>query len=270
VSFPVDLTTLDPTTLAALMAAAFVAGFIDAIAGGGGLITVPALALGGLDPLAVLATNKLNGTFGSFAATWSFFRAGLLDLRRIWPVAVYAGAGALIGALALPLVPRAAIAAALPVALISIALYFALSPRMSDADAHRRMSPLAFNLTLLPAVGFYDAIFGPGTGSFFMMGFVGLAGYGVIRATAQTKLANFASNVVALFFYTLGGHIVWSVGLAMGVAQFAGSRLGARAAIRSGATLVRPLLISMCLALAIKLAVTPGQPLAEWLKHFWG
>ena len=268
-SLAVELTTLDLTTLGALMAAAFVAGFIDAIAGGGGLITVPALALAGLDPLAVLATNKLNGTFGSAAAAWSFLRAGLIDPRKTWPIAVYAGLGALIGALALPMVPRDAIALALPVALGAIALYFALSPRMSDADAHRRMSPRAFHLTVLPAVGFYDAIFGPGTGSFYMMGFVGLAGFGVIRATARTKLANFSSNVVALFFYTLGGHIVWAIGLAMGAAQFVGSQLGARAAMRNGAALVRPLLIGMCLVLAMKLALTPGQPFAEWLAHFW-
>ncbi len=259
----------DLTMLAMLMAAAFVAGFIDAIAGGGGLITVPALALAGLDPLAVLATNKVNGTFGAAASTWSFLRAGLLDPRKTWPIAVYAGLGALIGAPTRRSSDLDMIAMALPVALVAIALYFALSPRISDADAKRRWRPAAFNLAFLPAVGFYDAVFGPGTGSFYMMGFIGLAGLGVMKATARTKLANFASNVVALFFYTLGGHIVWALGLAMGAAQFAGSRLGAHAAIRNGARLVRPALIGICLVLAAKLALSPEQPFAQWLAHFW-
>lgn len=260
---------VDLATLALLAAAAFAAGFIDAIAGGGGLITLPSLALAGLDPLAALATNKVNGTFGATASTWSFWRVGLIDPRKDWPVALYAGAGAFLGALALPFVPRDALAMALPVALILVGLYFLLSPRLSEEDVRRRMSPGLFNLTLLPAVGFYDAIFGPGTGSFYMMGFIGLLGLGVIRATAQTKLANFASNVVALGFFAAGGHIVWALGLTMGAAQFAGSRLGARAAIRNGARLVRPALVCICLALAAKLALSPDQPFGQWLAHFW-
>lgn len=260
---------MDLTTWILLTAAAFVAGFIDAIAGGGGLITVPSLALAGLDPVAVLATNKLNGTCGASASAWSFWRAGLIDPRRHWPVALYAGGGALLGAIVLPYVPRDALATALPVALILVGVYFLLSPRLSEEDAHQRMSPGLFNLTLLPAVGFYDAIFGPGTGSFYMMGFIGLIGLGVIRATAQTKLANFSSNVVALAFFAVGGHIVWALGLTMGAAQFVGSRLGALAAMRNGARLVRPALVGICLTLALKLALSPDQPFAQWIAHFW-
>jgi uncharacterized protein len=257
------------TFLLVLFAVALLAGLIDAIAGGGGLLTVPALALAGYDPLTALATNKLQSTFGSGSATLAFARAGHLDPRRSWPFALASAAGALAGALTLTHIPRETATVALPFVLVAVALYFALSPRISEADAHHRMSRGLFTATVVPLVGFYDGVFGPGTGSFFMIGFVELLGLGLVRAAAQTKLANFASNAAALATLAFSGHIVLPVGLAMGLGQFAGARIGAGLTMRHGAKLVKPLVITICCLLAVRLALAPTHPVGHWIAERW-
>ena len=260
---------LDPATLALLVANAFVAGAIDAIAGGGGLLTVPAMALAGIDPVAAVATNKLNATFGAASATIAFARAGHIDLRRQWPLALTAGLGGLAGAVALAHVPRALVAEALPVALVAVVAYFALAPGFGDKDRPPRLSLAAFGATLVPLIGFYDGVFGPGAGSFYMAGFVALCGYGALKASAYTKLCNLSSNLASLALYALAGHVVWQVGLVLAPAQILGAQLGARLAIANGARLIRPLLIAVSSALALRLALAPGQPVGEAMRSLW-
>ncbi len=251
----------DPGLLAVLAGVALVAGFVDAIAGGGGLLTVPALLVAGLDPVAAVATNKLQGTMGTASATLAFARAGLVAWRQAVPMAAAAFAGSVGGALTVKLVPTAILAAAMPVLLIAMAVYFALSPKVSDADAKRRIAPAVFAATVALGVGFYDGLFGPGAGSFYMLGFVTLLGFGVRRATAQTKFLNFASNLGSLLFFIATGAVVWSVGLAMAAGSLAGAQLGSRMAIRHGARLIRPLLVAVCCAMALRLLTDPANPL---------
>lgn len=239
-----------------LVVAAFVAGFIDSIAGGGGLITVPALLLSGQSPVMALGTNKLQSLFGSASATIAYASKGHVDLKTQGKSALLSAAGSALGAVTATLVSGEWLRQFLPVLMIAIALYFLLKPDLSDADRHQRMSPLVFMLTLVPAIGFYDGIFGPGTGSFFMIGFVLLAGYGMLKATAHTKLLNFASNIGAFAVFAASGAIDWKTGLLMGLAQFAGARIGAHTAMKSGAALIRPLLVTICLLLAVKLLFT--------------
>ncbi|GGE17061.1 UPF0721 transmembrane protein [Aureimonas endophytica] len=243
---PIDLFLL-------LVAAAFAAGFIDAIAGGGGLITIPALLIAGIPPVQALGTNKLQGMFGSGSATLAFATKGHLNLRKLAPMAGLSLLGSVVGAGAALVIPTEAMRALLPFLLIAVALYFAFRPGLSDADAERRMPAKAFALGVVPGIGAYDGLFGPGTGSFFMLAFVTLAGFGVLKATAHTKLLNFASNIGAFAVFALSGSILWGLGLAMGVGQFVGARLGAHFAMRFGARIIRPLLVTVCLALAAKL-----------------
>lgn len=248
-------------TIVMLALAGFAAGFVDSIAGGGGLITVPALMLAGLSPVEALGTNKLQGLFGSGSATLAYASKGYVDLRRQSAAALMAFCGGALGALAATVVPATILSAALPVVLAAIALYFAVKPNMDDVDRARRLSPFLFGLLVVPSIGFYDGIFGPGAGSFYMLAFVSLAGYGVLKATAHTKLLNFSSNLGGFAIFTLAGVIFWKVGLMMGVAQFLGARAGARLAIRGGARLIKPLLVIVCLALAIRLLADPANPL---------
>lgn len=239
-----------------LILAAFCAGVVDSIAGGGGLITVPALLLAGLAPVEALATNKLQGSFGSGSAMLAYARAGQVRLRdqgRLAGVsflAAAAGSGVALAA------PPEALRAVLPVVLAGVALFFLLKRDLGDADRTVRMRPALFGATVVPAVAFYDGLLGPGTGSFFMLGFVLLAGLGLLRATAQTKTLNFASNLGALAVFAAAGGVWWGLGLAMALGQAAGAQLGAGLAVRLGARVIRPLLVATSLALAARLAWT--------------
>lgn len=254
------------TDLVVILAfAAFAAGLIDSIAGGGGLITVPALLLAGLSPVEALGTNKLGGMFGSGSATIAYASKGHVDLRKQLPTAAAAAIGGALGALLATVVPGEWMRAFLPALMIAVALYFALKPNMDDVDKARRMTPFLFGLIFVPAIGFYDGVFGPGTGSFFMLGFVTLLGYGVLKATAHTKLLNFASNVGGFVVLAVAGSVLWKVGLVMGVSQFVGARLGASLAMRAGARLIKPLLVVTCVGLAIRLLMDPTNPLHVWL-----
>jgi uncharacterized protein len=255
---------VDSLTFATLVAVALVAACMDAIAGGGGLLTVPALVFAGLDPRSVLATNKLQGSFGTVSATTAFARAGHLQISS-WPFALAAVAGSVIGALTLDHVPQRAVSVALPFVLLGVACYFAFSPRFSDGDRHHFMSRPAFLMTVAPLVGFYDGVFGPGAGSFYMAGLVAVLGFGVVKATAHTKLCNAASNLAGLATLALGGHVIWMLGLAMGAAAFVGAQIGSRLAMRLGSRLVKPLIVTISLVLAVKLALAPGHPIHDWL-----
>ena len=251
--------------LTLLFVAAFVAGFVDSIAGGGGLITVPAMLLAGLPPIDTLATNKLQSLFGSGSATLAYARGGHVELRSQMPMAIMSALGAALGAAMTTFVPGDVLRALLPILLIVIALYFLFKPNIGDADKHRRMTPFLFGVTLVPLIGFYDGIFGPGTGSFFMLAFVTLLGFGMLKATAHTKMLNFASNIGAFAVFAVSGAIHWKAGLVMGVGQFLGAQAGSLLAMRSGSKIIRPLLVVACVALATKLLADPANPLRTWL-----
>ncbi|MCB1418968.1 MAG: TSUP family transporter [Notoacmeibacter sp.] len=240
--------------------AAFAAGFIDAIAGGGGLITVPALLIAGFDPVVALGTNKLQSLFGSGSATLSYAAKGHVKITENWKAALGSMIGAALGAILATILPAWVLKALLPVLLVAIALYFAFKPALDDVDRVRRLGPLLFSATVVPLIGFYDGVFGPGTGSFFMLAFVALAGYGVLKATAHTKLLNFASNIGGFAAFAAFGVVAWKAGVLMGAAQFAGAQLGARLAMRNGARIIKPLLVVTCTALAIRLLFDPENP----------
>lgn len=251
--------------LTALFFAALVAGFIDSIAGGGGLITVPALMLAGFTPIQALGTNKLQSLFGSASATLGYARAGQVNLRSQLPMALMSAGGAVLGALLATVLPGDWLQIAMPIMLIAIAVYFAFKRGLNDRDRHARMTPFLFTLTFVPVIGCYDGLFGPGTGSFFMLGFVSLAGFGLLKATAHTKMLNFASNVGSFFVFLASGVIFWKPGLVMGVGQFLGAQIGSRLAVRGGAKIIRPLLVITCIGLAIKLLADPANPVRVWV-----
>lgn len=236
-----------------LIAAAFAAGFVDSIAGGGGLITLPALLLAGASPLQALSTNKVQGVFGAATAALSYAASGHVNLRRQIGAAALAFGAGLLGALLVSVIPTDGLRIALPVVLIGIAAFFALKKGLDDTDRLERIPPAAFTAFVVPFIGFYDGLIGPGAGAFYMMGFVTLAGYGVLRATAHTKLLNFASNLGGLAAFAMIGAPWWITGLAMGFAQVAGARIGSRLAMRAGARVIKPLLVVTSTVLALRL-----------------
>ncbi|SNT76018.1 TSUP family transporter [Paracoccus seriniphilus] len=236
-----------------LVAAGFAAGFVDAIAGGGGLITVPVLMLVGMPPAQALATNKVQGAFGAATAAVSYAARGQVDLKSQWKSALLAGLGGLAGAGLVSHLPTDALRVVLPVILIGIAVFFALKPGLNDLDRIRRMGAGLFAATVVPLIGFYDGLVGPGAGSFYMMAFVTLAGYGVLKATAHTKLLNLFSNLGGLAMFAMVGQPLWLVGIMMGGAQIIGAAIGARLALRIGSRLIKPLLVVTSTLLALRL-----------------
>ncbi|HYD65147.1 TSUP family transporter [Azospirillum sp.] len=236
-----------------LFAVGLVAGFVDSIAGGGGLLTVPALLWAGLTPAEALATNKLQSTFGSFSATLKFVRGGEVNPRAMGRMIACTFAGSALGAIVVQMLDPGFLRDVIPFLLIGIAIYLLLSPKAGDLDAHHRIGDTTFALLIGTGIGFYDGFFGPGTGTFFAISFVALLGYNLRKATAHTKVLNFTSNVAALLFFLLGGHILWLTGIAMGVGQYFGAWLGAHMVIRNGARVVRPMLVVASVAITAKL-----------------
>lgn len=245
-----------PDILLMLVLAAFAAGFVDAIAGGGGLVTLPALLFAGISPAEALATNKLQGTFGVASSSYTYWKSGRLDIADLLPSVVASAIGAALGVFAVSLIDPATLRTAMPVVLLMVAAYFALAPRLSDESRHRRLGAAAFAAGVAAPIGFYDGLLGPGTGSLFLLAFVTLAGQGVLAATASTKLLNLTSNVAALVMFLLAGKVLFAVGLPMALGQSLGARLGAATALRHGAQIIKPLVVCVSSAIALRLLLT--------------
>ena len=245
--------TLDLLTLVALGVVGLVAGFVDAIAGGGGLIAVPVLMSVGIPPVTAFGTNKLQSMIGTIMATVTYWRRGFISLRALGFAVPATFVGSFLGALAVKSVDTSLLNYAVPVMLIAIALYFSFAPRLTDADSHSRLSFALFVPVMGFAIGFYDGIFGPGTGSFLTVGFVTLFGLGITRAAGSTKLLNLTSNIGALALFLPSGNVVWPVAAAMAVGQVIGGYLGALTGIRFGARLIKPLVVVISIALALRL-----------------
>lgn len=249
------MAVLTPDIYAAMTAAATLAGFVDAIAGGGGLITVPALLAAGIPPVGALATNKLQSTCSVATSCFRFARTGLIDFRGYAGTVVLIFLAALVGAIAVHLVPNAVLGRVMPVLILAIVAYVLLSPRMTDADSRIRLTARAY-APVAGLIGFYDGFFGPGAGSFYSTSLVALRGKGLTRAAANTKLFNLTSNFASLCFLALAGQVQWALGLVMAAGAIGGAWIGSHVAIRFGARVIRPLLVIVSLVLTGKLIWT--------------
>ncbi|MFQ6371807.1 TSUP family transporter [Shewanella sp. YIC-542] len=236
-----------------LFTVALVAGFIDAIAGGGGLITIPTLMWVGLSPAAALATNKLQACGGSFFASVYFVRKGMVKLGQMKLSIVCALCGAAVGTILVQMVDAGVLKLLLPFLILAIGCYFLFAKNLTEGDRARVLQPTAFAFTVALGVGIYDGFFGPGTGSFFALGCVTLAGFGLAKATAHAKVLNFATNISSLLFFALGGKVVWLLGLVMLAGQAVGATLGSRLVVTKGTKIIRPLVVTMSLAMSLKL-----------------
>ncbi|MDO5680714.1 MAG: TSUP family transporter [Pelistega sp.] len=227
-------------------AVAALAGFVDSIAGGGGLITIPVLLLAQIPPISALATNKVQGVAGSFTASLTMLRRRIITVKEIWRAAIMSFIGAAIGTLCVQLLDVAVLDIVIPIVLLLIGFYFLLTPSIGQLEQKPRMSAKAYNLTVVPGIGFYDGLFGPGTGSFFSLANIALRGKQIIKATAGAKVMNFASNIASVTVFVFSGKIIWIIGLVMIAGQVLGAYLGSLMVISHGAKLVRPLVVVVC------------------------
>lgn len=245
--------------LAMLVASAFVAGWVDAVVGGGGLIQLPALLIGlptETPTPSVLGTNKVSSAAGTLIAAATYARRVTFQWRTLVVLIACSGAGAATGAALARLIPKTALTPIVLVALVAVGLYtwfrpqvgLSHEPRFTGAGEAARIGAIGL------AVGVYDGILGPGTGSFFIIAMVALLGYGFLEASAQAKIANLTTNIAALAVFGVHGEVLWLVGGAMAVGNVAGGLVGATMAIRRGSRFVRRVFLLVVGVLIVRLA----------------
>lgn len=222
-----------------------VAGTVDAVAGGGGLITVPALLNLGLPVPLALGTNKFQSSFGSVSASWHFVRRGTVDLKECGLGIVMTLIGACLGATAVQQIDSDLLKHVVPWLLAAILIYTLLRPAIGTDEQRPRMQRALFFVTFGLGLGFYDGFFGPGTGSFWAIALVLLLGQNFTRATATTKVMNATSNVASLALFAAAGLVHFGAGLAMAAGQILGGRLGAHLVVTRGARFIRPVFLTM-------------------------
>lgn len=245
--------------------AAVVAGFVDAVVGGGGLIQLPALLLGlpHASPVEVLATNKLSSICGTTASSATYYRRVRPDAGTFLPLMALAFAGSAAGAALTFLIPRAAFDPIVLVALVVVGAYVVLRPAVGEQTTLRfaRSRHVRVAMATGLVVGCYDGALGPGTGSFFVFVLVGLLGYSFLEASAKARMANWATNLAALCVFVPQGAVLWQVGLVMGACNLAGGYLGARVAVTRGTRFVRAFFLVVVTGFAVRIG---GEVLSIW------
>jgi uncharacterized membrane protein YfcA len=239
--------TFDPNLLSfsLLFIASLFAGFVDSIAGGGGLISLPALISVGLPPQIALGTNKLQGTFGALSAAYTYARNGAAPLKPIrWGI-LYTFLGALLGAWAIQQMDAGFLKHLIPWLLLLVLSYTLASPRLGFKARRAIMPPNRFFLVFGLSLGFYDGFFGPGAGSFWTAAFLVLMGLEMTQASGYTKVVNFTSNIVALAMFVVGNNVLYSAGIIMAIGQIVGASVGSSLAIKKGARFIRPVFLTM-------------------------
>jgi len=244
--------SLSGELLVLLFSVGLTAGIVDAMAGGGGLIAMPALLSVGLSPVQALATNKLQGAGGTLSASIYFIRRKAVDLGALKWLIIMTFLGSVAGTTLVQLINPGILKQLIPFLLVGIVLYFIFAPDMSDGG-RQRVSLSAFAFTAALGIGFYDGFFGPGTGALFVVAFTSLLGYSMTRATAHTKVLNCTSNMASLLFFAIAGHVVWEAGLVMLMGQIFGARLGAKLVLGKGKKYIRPMIIVISLSMTAKL-----------------
>jgi uncharacterized membrane protein YfcA len=238
--------------LALLFLVAIVAGLLDTLAGGGGLITLPVLMLSGVPPLVAIGTNKLQGSMGTATATYMLLRKNEIHWQHIQPLIMPAFAGALGGAIAVHFIDMSILSFIIPVVLAFIALFFLLSPTPKEISRQAQLTTFKYNNGVLPTIGFYDGMFGPGTGAFFALAGVSCKGQSLVRSTAVAKPLNFSTNLASLFIFLAAGHIWWSIGLLMMLGQIIGAWIGSHLLIKIKPFHLRIVIVVMSTSMLIK------------------
>ncbi len=253
------------TVLALLALAALVAGFVDAVVGGGGLVQLPALVLGlpGASPVQVLATNKLASICGTSASSVTYYRRVRPHAGTFLPLMAFAFAGSLLGALVASRIPSEAFAPIVLVVLVLVGSYVLFKPDLGDVTelrfAGHRHTAIAMAAGFV--IGFYDGALGPGTGSFFVFSLVGFLGYSFLEASAKARMANWATNLAALCIFIPQDAVLWGTGLVMGVANLVGGYLGVRTAVARGTRFVRIFFIVVVSGFIVRLG---GEVAGLW------
>ena len=241
-----DFLPMDGLMLMFLLVMGFLAAFIDACVGGGGLISIPAFMCTGLPPLTVLGTNKVASVMGAFTSFTTFIRNGKVDVPLIRRLFGLSFAGSALGVFAVHMVPSGFLRPLIVVLLVLVAIYTVLKKDWGTENHYHGLTKRMLILSMCAAftLGFHDGFFGPGTGSFLMFAFLTI-GFDFIGAAANARALNFASNIAAAIFFTYSGLVDFGYAIPTGLSMIAGARTGARFAISHGTSVVKPLFLTV-------------------------
>jgi uncharacterized membrane protein YfcA len=236
-----------------LFLTAFIAGLVDSIAGGGGIITLPVMLSLGFPPHIALGTNKFQASFGSFTASYYYIKKDVVVLKSCINGIIFTLIGAALGTWSVQQLSSDVLKYIIPILLTGIIIYSLIKTNLGESDRRARMNELAFYLIAGLTFGFYDGFFGPGVGSLWAIAFVAGLGYNLKKATGYTKVMNFTSNIVSLILFIIGGYVIFMAGIVMALGQIAGSKIGAEMVIKRGAKFIRPLFITIVVLTTLKL-----------------
>lgn len=258
-----EITQLSFELLSLLFFVAIIAGLLDTLAGGGGLISIPALMLSGVPPLAALGTNKLQGSIGTATATYLMLKNKKVGWNHVKYLMLSAFIGSTLGTVVVQFINTEILTFVVPSVLLFIGMYFLLSNHMNKEPTRPKVSQRKFNRIVVPLIGCYDGMFGPGTGSFFTLSGMSCRGQDLITSTAMAKTLNFSSNLASLFVFLMAGHIIWAIGLVMMLGQVVGAWVGSHCLFSINPTYLRGIIVLMCGGMLVKYSHSMG-----WLNYF--
>jgi uncharacterized membrane protein YfcA len=246
-----DITNFSIEILTFLFFVGVVAGFLDTLVGGGGLLAVPALLLSGIPPIYVLGTNKFQGSMGTGIATFLLFKKKKLDWNSVKNLMFASFIGSIVGGVIIQFVDTQFLSFVIPIVLVFIAIYFIVSPKPKSTVGNSKPNK-KFELFAVPVVGFYDGMFGPGAGSFFAMTGVMLKKLEIIQATILAKPLNFASNIAGFIVFFSFGHIAFLIGILMMMGQMIGAFFGTHYLLKANPLIIRFLIVIISISMLIK------------------
>ena len=249
------------TTITLLCIAGFLASFVDSIAGGGGLISVPAFMLAGLPPHMVLGTNKFSATAGSFTSSLKFIRSGNANFKLLKYLIPFTLVGSMIGVRTVLIIDQKFLNTLVLILIMFIGIYTLFSKSLGLEDKFHGLTKknILCGILLAFSLGFYDGFFGPGTGSFLVFGLINIFGFSFVASSANARVLNFTSNVTALILFAISGKINYMFGIPVAIAMILGARMGTTVALNKGSKLIKPIFVTMSLAVALKMLVTLFQ-----------
>ena len=240
-----------------LCLAGFFAAMVDSIAGGGGIISLPAYLLAGVPPHIALGTNKFSSTAGSFTSSLKFIKSGKVNFSIIKYLIPFTLLGSALGVNTVLKLDQKYLSTLVLVLIVFVGFYtlFSKNIGVNDNPEPKTYSRLFIGILLAFSLGFYDGFFGPGTGSFLIFGMIHIFGFSFIKASGNAKVLNFVSNISALIMFAFKGQIYYLVGLPVAICMIAGAQVGTHLALRNGAKLIKPIFVTMSLAVAVKLLI---------------
>ena len=245
------------TKIILLCMAGFFASFVDSIAGGGGLISVPAFMLAGLPPHMVLGTNKFSATAGSLTSSLKFIKSGKANFKLLKYLIPFTFLGSMLGVKAVLHIDQKFLNALVLILIMFIGIYTLFSKSLGLEDKFKGLTKknVIYGVILALSLGFYDGFFGPGTGSFLVFGFINIFGFNFVTSSANARILNFTSNVTALILFALSGKINYMLGLPVAVFMILGAKMGTTVALNKGSKLIKPIFVTMSLAVALKMLI---------------